>query len=331
MRDALSLLDQVIAFSGTEITTQSVRESIGLIEGQTLLGIIAGVFSRKPLEALALVDQAFQRGHDLRVLTRNLIEFLHGAVLAKIGAAGSGSLELNEGEWKELQAIAEQRSLEEIELIFQVLHHGLDWVARSPQPKVILDVLLVKCATAEALVYLDEAPTKPQAMAPKPVAPQAAAPAAHVKAPEVKPEIKPEPKTEAKALGPLTWENFIEHVRTSRPLLASILEHGNYDEAAGAIYFNPKDAYYKEQLQSRVYSEQLGTLSREYFGKPGKIQVEFKETGESPAARKEREQQERLKLAREKAAQHPMILEAKSLFGGELGPIQWTEGDHANP
>src|SRR5262249_1577980 len=47
------------------------------------------------------------------------------------------------------------RSLEEIELIFQVLHHGIEWIARSSQPKAVLDVLLVKCATAEALVYVD--------------------------------------------------------------------------------------------------------------------------------------------------------------------------------
>ena len=49
------------------------------------------------------------------------------------------------------------RPLEEIELIFQVLHHGLEWIARSPQPKAVLDVLIVKCATAEALVFADQA------------------------------------------------------------------------------------------------------------------------------------------------------------------------------
>ena len=86
MRDALSLLDQVIAFSGTHISTQSVRESIGLIEGQVILGILSGVFRKAPLEALSFVEKAYQQGHDLRVLTRGLIEFLHGIILAKIGA-----------------------------------------------------------------------------------------------------------------------------------------------------------------------------------------------------------------------------------------------------
>src|SRR5690606_38268558 len=65
MRDALSLLDQVIAYSmGKPVTVQAARESIGLIEGQTMLGILSSVFSRKPLEAVAIVSQAYQAGHD---------------------------------------------------------------------------------------------------------------------------------------------------------------------------------------------------------------------------------------------------------------------------
>ena len=155
MRDAMSLLDQVIAFSGNTIPTQAAREAIGLIEGQTTLGILRGVLSRKPMEALASVDQAYQAGHDLKVLTRALIEFLYGTILAKLGATGSSSLELSEDEWREIQTLTPLRELEELELIFQVLSQGVEWIAKSPQPKIVLDVLLIKCATAEALVTID--------------------------------------------------------------------------------------------------------------------------------------------------------------------------------
>ncbi len=124
MRDSLSLLDQVIAYSGQKITTQSARESVGLIEGQTLMQVLRGVLGRKPLDALAAVDQAYQQGHDLKVLTRSLIEFLYGAILAKVGSTGSTGLELSQDEWSELQELTTLRSLEEMELIFQALHQG---------------------------------------------------------------------------------------------------------------------------------------------------------------------------------------------------------------
>jgi len=372
MRDALSLLDQVIAFSGNQITVQSVRESVGLIEGQTLLGILSGVFRRKPLEALAFVDAAYQRGHDLRVLTRSLIEFLHGAILAKVGSTNANHLELSEEEWAELKSVAELRELEEIEMIFQVLHQGLDWIARSPQPKVVLDVLLVKCATAEALAFASALPpsgaepAKPVTSAPrassstavtpptKPAATAQPTPAATVPAPALVSAPAPTPAVMAAPSSPapqlqsatapktVSWEGFIEHVRKTRPLLASILEHGTCTglptseastDASWVICFSPKDAYFKEQLQSRAYAEQLLNLTKDYFGRPLKPNVELKDMGESLAARKDRELKEKTQEAKNAAMNHPIIMEARSLFGGELGPIELlndsgAEGNH---
>lgn len=388
MRDALSLLDQVIAFSGNEITVQAVRESVGLIEGETLLGILKGIFARKPLDALELVEKSYQRGHDLRVLARSLIEFTHAAILAKIGAPGSQSLELSEEEWNDLRIAASTRELEEIEMIFQALHHGLDWIARSPQPKAVLDVLLVKCSTAEALVFADSssspAPTSASqnTPAPSPTHPlstsapvQSAIPVepeqkssiathAHeivtkltaakspVAAPlpaqdvtKVSPPAVAQSQTEAQSLpqsassGPRSWEGFIEHVRKSRPLLASILEHGsgaelNEAEQTLSLYYRPEENYYLKQLEGRTYHEQFLSLSKDYFGKPIRMRVELQDRGESLADKRARETKERQERARQAAQNHPIIREAQSLFGGELGPIELNDSDsggsHAN-
>jgi len=405
MRDALSLLDQVIAFSGGDITVQSVRDSVGLIEGQTLLGILTGIFARKPLDALELVEAAYQRGHDLRVLGRSLVEFLHAAILAKVGAPNSQTLELSEEEWKELRSIAALRELSEIELIFQVLHHGLEWIARSPQPKVVLDVLVIKCATAEALIYADSnpdptgsasgpstnstntantAPTHHQAapqkntasqtiaaqtIAPQPEMPsgpsQAAAIAARLgggSSPVLKTgAVTPAPSTQAtpaetsvattaplnaspaqntrendanlnQKVGPTSVEGFVEYVRKSRPLLASILEHGSDGEVLEAeqalrLFYRPEESYYHKQVQNRTSLDQVLLLTKEYFGKPMRLMVELKEGGESLADRKERQFKDRQDKARQAVQTHPIIQEAKSLFGGELGPIELTDNE----
>lgn len=332
MRDALSLLDQVIAFSGNRLTIASVRESVGLIEGQTLLGILTAVFAKKPLDALALVEQAYSRGHDLRVLSRSLIEFLHGAVLAKVGASNSATLELSEEEWNELKNTAALRPLEEIELIFQVLHHGLDWIARSTQPKIVLDILLVKCATADALIEISgnsSSSSEPASkvltsnVTPPPAAILSNAPAMSL-AGLVSSAAAMNPPTPRASV---SWEGLIQHIRGSRPLLATLLEHGNcsklpIDTDLLEVCFNPKDTYFRDQLQSRVYHEQLMTLSKEYFGKHIRTQIELRDEGESVASRRERESKERSQNARTAAQNHPIIREARALFGGELGPIE---------
>ncbi len=379
MRDALSLLDQVIAFSGSTITAEAVRDSIGLVESQTVLRILRGILGRNALEALSAVDQAHQQGHDLKVLTRSLIEFLHGALLAKVGAAASATLELAEEESKELQALAALRPLEELEMIFQALNQGVEWITRSPQPKIVLDVLLIKCATAEILVYAHE--TGPasspvsNSTASRPVAPvQAAAPvsaprtiapvqdavsssASSIRAaleatssqntaqPVTAAPVSLPPKSQplAQSVSPAaqpTFEDLIERVRLHRPLLATVLEHGrckkfpDHGDNTLIIQFKEQDGYYREQLQARVYAEQLSIICKDYFGRVIQTKIEVASAAEeaaapmeSVAARREREHRERESSTREQAQNHPIIREAQSLFGGELGPIEIVEDE----
>ena len=68
-------------------------------------------------------------------------------------------------------------------------------------------------------------------------------------------------------------------------------------------------------------------LTKEYFGKPLRLIVELKEGGESLADRKDRQYKDRQEKARQAVQSHPIIQEAKSLFGGELGPIELTDND----
>jgi hypothetical protein len=122
-------------------------------------------------------------------------------------------------------------------------------------------------------------------------------------------------------------------------LLASILENGScvsfpdsaqLSKASGApvltLNIPPENAYFKEQLGSQAYQEQLQNLSKDYFGRQIRFQIELgTEAGESLAQRKKRETEAKERSAREAAQNHPIIREARSLFGSDLGPIELTD------
>ncbi|MCC7441495.1 MAG: DNA polymerase III subunit gamma/tau [Bdellovibrionales bacterium] len=333
MRDALSLLDQVIAFAGQTITIENVRESIGLIQSQTLLGILRGVLERKPLPALALVEEAFQQGHDLRVLSRSLIELVHAAILAKVGAQRPSGLELSADEWDEIRSLSALRPLEELELIFQALHHGTDWIARSPQPKIVLDVLLVKCASAEALVPVEKmasAGSAGRGPAPSPVA--ATIPVAEPmrSAPErAAPEAVATPPAVPNLSAPLSWEEMVRHFRAQRPRLASLLEHASSHRMPAAdsveleVRFNPDNSFKAEQLKQKDLADEVNSFCTGRMGRTVRVAVHVDASaGESQAQVREREAREREESARRAIVQHPVVQEARALFGGELGPVE---------
>jgi len=322
LRDALSLLDQVIAFSAQKVTLESVRESIGLIHSQLILSVLRAILEKKPLDGLAAIQSAYEQGHDLKLLTRHLIEFLHGLILAKVGTSVDRAGEYSESEWKELQSLTSLRELEELELIFQALHQGVEWIARSPQPKTVLDVLVIKCATAEALVSLSSAQGTSGAGTPGATQTQTVAqsPATALKA-----------VLKAQTTAPANWESLISLIRSTRPFIATALENGicaqfpNSSKPELVIHFPKAVGFYREQLSHRTHSDSLSQLLREAFGKviPVQIEVMDPEAGaESIAAKRERQAQENETSARKAAENHPVIREAQALFGGELSPIE---------
>jgi DNA polymerase-3 subunit gamma/tau len=402
MRDALSLFDQVIAFAGKKISAAQVRESIGLIEGQTLLGILRGIFERDPKSAIGLVDEAYRAGHDLKLLSKNLLEYLHAAILAKIGVESSG-LEFAPEELEELRELSKKRELEEIELFFQAFQNGVEWIARSPQPKLVLEVLIVKCSTAEALYSFSSGsgnsggsggksapsasgarPSAPNASTPSgsrmdaPVAPEPTLSSSSPVASSVKPasaapaekgalpkasllfagsapmamkQAAPPATSVGDALpafataaasrlpqGPKTYEGFVAHVRKARPGIANALENAICEsfpakpEDEFVVTFSPENAsLYQAMLTSTAAISELQRFTNEYLGLPKRVLVEVKATGKlSVAEQREQDLQNREKSAKEAVANHPIIAEARALFGGELGPIELTSKDEGD-
>ncbi|MCM0605027.1 MAG: DNA polymerase III subunit gamma/tau [Xanthomonadaceae bacterium] len=342
MRDSLSLLDQIIAFSGDKITVGSARESLGLIESQLVIQVLRGVLDRKIEAALAATGTAFESGHDLKILLKDLIEYLHGVILCKLKIEKPQTLEISDEDWSELAKLSASRDLEELELIFQVFHHGYETLVRSPHPKVALDLILIKCATAEALIQIGDEPAQAKTItATTPVARSAPTTVvakqdtAVAKPVTVSAPTAPAP-VQATFSGPKSWEGFVQFVRTQRPLVGSFLEHaaaGIPSETELEIAFKPEDGYKKDQLKSKLYMDTLGALIQTYFGKPLKLVLSTRDQavgGESMAEKKEREIKTKEKLARDTALNDPIIKEAKALFGAELGPIELLEPGETN-
>jgi len=263
MRDALSILDQVISFSGMKITAQAVRESVGLIGTELILALVSKILERDAKGALGVAQQAFNQGVDLKVLMKMVIEMIHALILIQVGVE-KPETHFNDDELVQISKLKTLRPLEENELIFQVFHHGLDLLSRAAQPKLVLDLLIVKTALAEEIVRVSEktdsevSKTMSDRGSPRPTPTPAVTPPAPVVAQEqitpmkekldipVVVESPATPKeifsglkfgekrqenvevtiapAPVKSNHPKTWEGFIELCFENKPALAVILE-----------------------------------------------------------------------------------------------------------
>jgi DNA polymerase-3 subunit gamma/tau len=156
LRDAQSALDQVISFSGAEITEQDVIHSLGLVSAKILGQTIAALTEQNTADLLKVVEELDASGHDLRFFTRELMTYFRHLLVIKTGLTSSDVLGLAETEIATLKQLAPKFSEEDLVRFFHLLTEVEKQIKDSPQPRFQLEIGLVKLAHATRLRSLDE-------------------------------------------------------------------------------------------------------------------------------------------------------------------------------
>jgi DNA polymerase-3 subunit gamma/tau len=92
MRDAESMLDQLLATDSGTLTADRVREVLGLVEEETVEAFLAALLSGRPVAGIEILDGLEERGRDLRAFTEQAIERLRLVLVASLGKGNPGGL-----------------------------------------------------------------------------------------------------------------------------------------------------------------------------------------------------------------------------------------------
>jgi len=87
LRDAESMLDQLVAFCGTSIDEQQVLEVFGLTAEQVVLDLSQAIITRESTTALHLIHGQQEAGKDLSKLLTDLLNFLRSLLIAQVDAS----------------------------------------------------------------------------------------------------------------------------------------------------------------------------------------------------------------------------------------------------
>jgi DNA polymerase III subunit gamma/tau len=173
MRDAMSLLDQVIAFSGLELTGNDVTRVLGVADRKVLHELASALVTGDAAACLGVVERLAQHGFDLPHVARDMLQHLRNLVVAKVCAAekgrsaqpaGSASggpslrelLDLADEEIGEVVELASRAEVDDLSRLFQGFSRAFDEIVKSGQPRTALEMALVRLARRPPLLPLDE-------------------------------------------------------------------------------------------------------------------------------------------------------------------------------
>ena len=156
MRDAQSLLDQVISYGGKDIKDEDITEVLGVIDRKILYDAVEAISSRNAGQCMEIVEHIYHFGYDLQHFCRELLQYLRNLILMKVSEHPGGLMELPEEELGILKKQAERFQFDQLNHLFNVLLKGEEEVAQSTFPRTMLEMTLIRMATFHPIVPIDE-------------------------------------------------------------------------------------------------------------------------------------------------------------------------------
>ena len=155
LRDATSLLDQVLAFSDGRVDAGAVGLALGLPDVAAVRELMSAVVARDPGAAIEVVGRVVGQGTDLARFAQDLLQRIRN--LTVLVVAGPAALaDLTKHEIEELTQAREGLSNEDLQRWFRILLSGAEEVGRATKPRLALEMSVLRMATMPPLVPLDQ-------------------------------------------------------------------------------------------------------------------------------------------------------------------------------
>ncbi len=153
MRDALSLTDQVLSLGGGALTSQRVRDALGLVHEDEHLALLDIIVERRAADVFAAVARLADHGVDFAILLTDFADLLRAQLAVVLG----GTLpDLPERVREELSKRAERFAAGDILRMLHLVVEIEPHLKRSSQQQMLFETLLVRFALLDRTIDLEQ-------------------------------------------------------------------------------------------------------------------------------------------------------------------------------
>ncbi|HEV2178230.1 MAG TPA: DNA polymerase III subunit gamma/tau [Terriglobia bacterium] len=155
LRDALSLLDQVIAACGERLGEDHVRQLLGVVPSRFLSGMVEAIDAGDASRVLEQVNELANEGYEIGAFCAEFTRYIRNLMIAKSCGAESTLLQVPNDERKTLGELSKRLGEEDLARFFQILLRTQAELRYSLQPRFNLELGLVKLVHARRLAPLE--------------------------------------------------------------------------------------------------------------------------------------------------------------------------------
>jgi DNA polymerase-3 subunit gamma/tau len=320
MRDAQSLLDQIISFSGQQVVDEDVRDVLGFIPSEILDRTLDALVERNSRALLENVGIVADQGLNLQQYVREFVGRIRDLLLLKLGL--EEEVLAGTEEKKLLSSRAERFSEQDLIRFFDMLLHLENELRWTSQPRFQLEVGVVKLAKVGSVRDIEDVIRDLRSSG------TSLPPAAPVPAKErtTAPE-KPIPSVQAQKAAPAEpfafADIYLRRVEEKSATTAVHLQRAiRIERVSDSIQILLDSGTLHALLDSKEHKRFLDSVASELIGKPTSVSLIIKDqhtSGGQPAPEAEN--------ALESARQEPLVKRFLEVFRGDLAQVKPVKGD----
>ena len=339
LRDALSLLDQVMGCFKNSADHDQVLETLGVIDRKYVFDLCDTILHSDIPAILNMLDESYNRGYDLKKLYTNLLEHFRNLIVVKIGQNISKLVDLPEYEIKQMAAQVRNVSMAVLNQIFDNLYREEVSIRLSTDAKLALEMAFIRMDQIKPVLPIDALIDRLDHLRQE-LSSQTENDFLNPKSGEASEAHAPEQKTRSKASGnppasaqPLSgtsaiadnanenldviWNQLYEIIARKNPSLGASLSKCRLKQVtADRVEIEVRaNGFTLNMLQREKNKAVLKEICTEYFGKDMDVVLtNHPETDtESPKKKSKNDS-----LLKQKALSHPTVADAIEIFNGKL-------------
>ncbi len=333
VRDSLSALDQAIACCGVQLSAADVRRLLGMFSRESLRAVAEALKDSNPAAMLGVVQELERNGHNLQHFCRELSRYFRNLLVVKIAGTNSKLVPASPAEQESLAEVAAWFSEEDLTRYLQMTLDSFKELQTSLQPRLHLEIGLLRLVHAGRLMPIEEALAALQsgasAVPPKAALKPAAAPArsgpspferdaARKTAPPPAPPSAPVAKAAAAAPAPaadistVDWRPALHAALIERKNahIADLVEHSEVTLAGGELRFVVAGKLDKIGIEGDA---DLREIAAQIAGRPLKITASVGSPVSAPPLAAKQSDSNDGELM-ERALSHPEVKRFQELF-----------------
>jgi DNA polymerase-3 subunit gamma/tau len=336
MRDSQSLLEQVISFTDSQITTEKVTEVLGLTDRALLLETLKALIDRDTKAGLTVIEKLFEAGYDPAIFLKDLLEELRNLLLIKVsGDKTSFVVDLPEEEIKYLSGLTSALTEEDIHLIFDMTLKGANDLAKAQDTRVLLEMLILRMTAAPRIQVLKNfsggSRTMPSVEAKKSMA-NATSNSTNEPRPTPTKALNEPTKTITTSDSTGRWLELIERIKGVNGMLGAKLDHLQLVDLTKdklTLSLPAKYKFLSSQIADPQFQKKLKNYMNTFWGSAVEVQInETNDASQGLSAKQVTEINEKAKDAalKNEVDSHPLVKSVKDLFNTEIASIREYEG-----